>query len=155
MIHDSLANSALYAGLGPRFAAAFRFLADPATASLPDGRLALDGDALYANIQSYETRPPLPVRLETHRRYADVQFISSGEERIGIASAAGLAVLEPYRADADIAFWNGASPAQATLRAGEFMVLFPHEAHQPCCHPSGAGVPCAVRKIVVKVLLGD
>ena len=69
MIYDALAHAALYRDLGPRFAAAFDFLAgfDPAT---PTGRVSLDGDNLFALVQSYQTAPAATKPFESHRIFA-------------------------------------------------------------------------------------
>ena len=90
MIVDALANAGRYRPLHPRLAAAFDYLAafDPAK---PDGKYPIDGDAVYALVQSYATRPAAEKKWESHRRYLDVQYVVSGRERITVAPIGALA----------------------------------------------------------------
>lgn len=150
MILDRLSHASVYSSLHPAFPAAFAFLARPDLSTLPDGRLDLDGARLYALVQTYATQPVAGGCLECHRRYLDIQFLLSGEEAIGYAplEAAGR-VVTAYDADRDIAFLDGAA-SLITLRAGDFAVLYPHDAHLPgrCIQQ-----PAVVRKVVVKVAI--
>lgn len=148
MIFDHIDHAALYAALSPRFSAAFAFLARGDVRTLPPGRYLIDGDAVFALVQEYGTRAPEPRRFETHRRHIDIQFIAAGTERIGVADPATLRVTEPYDPAKDAEFLTGEG-TDFTVAADQFLVLYPHEAHQPCLHP--AAVPEQVRKIVIKV----
>ena len=150
MISDSLSHSSLYAGLQPRFAAAFKFLrALPANPA--DGRHEIEGDRLFALVQSYTTTPAAERKLEHHRKYADIQFLFAGEEIIEHSPLEGLAVDTPYNAEKDFGLvrdpaWRSA----VVLKPGVFGIYFPDDAHKPGC---SIHTPTAVRKVVVKVLL--
>ena len=151
MILDSLPNFALYSELSPRFSAAAYFLATNDLSALPEGRIEIDGDDVYANVQDYATHDDAADRYEAHREYADVQVVVSGTERIGIAARTPcLDVVEPYDEKRDIEFVR-AEGGLVPLRAGQFLVIFPHEAHEPGVHPASG--PANVRKVVVKVRL--
>ena len=147
MILDVLSRACLYEPLHPVFAAAFAFLRRPDLATLPEGRLALDGERLFAIVQEYETKPLAGGLLEVHRRYIDIQVVVSGEELVGYAPLAGQTVKEPYQEARDIAFLEGRSDL-LPLRAGSFAIFYPHDAHMPS---RAAGTPARVRKIVIKV----
>jgi biofilm protein TabA len=150
MILDSLARASLYATLGPRFAAGFAWLRsrDP---SLPDGRVAIDGDRVFALVQRYHTAPGAEKRFESHRAHADIQFVAAGRERILHAGADTLEIDTPYDADTDVAFHRepGAS-SSLLLGPGDFAVLWPGDAHKPGCMAGGRD---AVHKVVIKVRL--
>lgn len=151
MILDTLPNLALYSELSPRLSAAAVFVATNDLSSLPVGRVEIDGDDVYANVSEYETHEAAPERFEAHRAYADLQIVVSGAERVGVAPRTPcLPVVQPYDEARDVEFVRAEGEA-VTLRAGQFLVLFPHEAHQPGCHPAGG--PAQVRKVVVKVRL--
>ena len=151
MILDTLPNLALYTELSPRLSAAAVFLATHDLAALPEGRVEIDGDDVFASVSDYETHEPAPERFEAHRDYADLQLVVSGAERIGIAPRTPcLSVEQPYDEARDIEFVR-AEGDFVPLFAGRFLVIFPHEAHQPGCHPAGG--PARVRKIVVKMRL--
>ena len=151
MILDTLENASLYDSLGPGFAAAFAWLRRHG-ASAAGAPVAVDGDRVVARPGAYETRPRDPARFECHRRYADVQFVAAGEELVEVAPPEALRPVAPYDPDADVAWFASDAPRDAVrLPAGSFLVLWPHEAHQPGVAPPAG--PGAVRKVVVKVAL--
>ena len=154
MIIDTLDQAGKLA-LGERFEKAFTWLAEAVKAppavghhvieALPDGT-----EALFANVQEYETRAPEACPLEYHRAYADIQFLFEGREAIGWRPlTADLAETKPYNPEADIGFVAGEGTA-IPFPEGGFFVLFPQDAHAP-----GQRVPGAdrVKKVIVKVLL--
>ena len=149
MILDTLPNLALYSELSPHLSTAAVFLATHDLAALPAGRVEIDGDDVYANVSDYDTHDPAPERFEAHRSYVDLQLVVSGAERVGIAPRTPcLEVVQPYDEARDIEFVR-AEGESVPLYAGQFLVLFPHEAHQPGCHPASG--PARVRKVVVKL----
>jgi len=149
MISDKLERLGLYAPVSTRFPAAIKFLQNH-PAALPDGRHDILGDDCFALVQGYTTKSMAEAAFEAHRIYADIQVILSGEETLLWTPLEDVgAVTEPYVAEKDIAFY--ASPKRSTglhLRAGEFAVFFPTDAHAPGLQTSG---PVAVRKVVIKV----
>jgi YhcH/YjgK/YiaL family protein len=127
----------------------FEYLARTDLAALPLGRTGIAGDDVFVLISEGETRPPEQVKFEAHRRYIDIQLVVRGQEAIGIAPAAGLVTAEPYDAEKDIEFF--ATPRESAalaLRAGDFAVFAPGDAHRPSLHLDG---PHVSRKAVVKV----
>jgi biofilm protein TabA len=149
MILDTLPLWQRYAAIHPRFAAAFSFL-DGVTPATADGRHDIDGDALYALVQRYRTRSAAGMQLEAHRRYIDVQFIARGREVIHWAPLASLSeVTLPYDTTKDAGlFALPAATVPLRLVAGQFAILFPDDAHAPCC---AWDEPEDVLKVVVKV----
>jgi YhcH/YjgK/YiaL family protein len=148
LILTTLADSAPYEALGPRIAAGLRWLRsmDPAIA---DGRHPIEGDDVFALVQTYETVPGTEKRLETHVRHVDLQYVASGPERILHAPAAALTVQTPYDEAADIAFYAEPPFASSLLmRPGDLAVFYPDDAHKPGCMAGGRHT---VRKVVVKV----
>ncbi len=146
MIVDTLARAHTYSGLGPRFVRAFEYLRLLDVASLTPGTYEIDGRTVYAVVQTYTTKSAAGGKWEAHRRYADVQFVVSGLERIGYAPLLRMRSggYDPER-DYEEMLGDGEF---LTLRAGEFMVLWPGEAHMPGIAADG---PAEVLKIVVKV----
>ncbi|MBQ9727643.1 MAG: YhcH/YjgK/YiaL family protein [Kiritimatiellae bacterium] len=152
MILDTLENSSLYERLGPGFAAAFAWLRrhGAAAAGAP---VEIGGGLAVARPGAYVTHGRDAAKFECHRRFADVQFVAAGEEIVEVAPPAELRPVAPYDPAADVAWFASDAPRRGVLLpAGSFLVLWPHEAHQPgIAAPRG---PCAVRKVVVKVDLG-
>ena len=146
MVSDLLANAHLYRALGPSIARGLQFLADTDLASLPLGRHELDGAPLYALVSEYAPKPPAEGRWEAHRRYLDLQYVVSGVERMGVAPIDRLAAAD-YDADRDM-LWLSGSGDFLRFGAGQFMILWPGDAHMPGID---AGLPGLVRKVVVKI----
>jgi len=148
MIAGTLAQCSRYASLSPRFGAAFDFLRS-LSANLPLGRHDIASDDCFALVQAYTTKPLAAAKFEAHRNYVDIQFLQSGRETLLWTPLTGLAETQAYDSEKDYALF--AAPANATplrLRAGEFTIFYPEDAHAPCLELDG---PCEVRKIVVKV----
>ena len=153
MILDTVENSARYESLGGRFAKAFQLLRMGDLASREAGTYEVDGRKLYYMVQTYTTKPAEERRFESHRIYADIQVVFSGREMMGVRQVAGLDVQTPYDDVKDIMFFGTPDDyTELKMGAGEFVVLFPGEAHQPQCQWGG---PAQVTKVVFKVSLGD
>ena len=151
MVIDKIENAPLYYGLGRRFQQALSWLAsvDPNTL-LPCQKIALDGDNLYAFLFEVDTLPPQECKLECHRNYADIQYLVSGLEGAGYALPdAPLTELTPYDAGGDIQFYR-TDWDTLTVRPGTFYIVWPQDLHAP---RMALGMPCAVRRLVVKVRL--
>lgn len=152
MIYDSLKNAGRYACLGENFRRAFDYLCANDLSALPAGRYEIDGDNVYLMIQEPTLKPWSEGRWEAHRRYADIQLVLEGCERIGYCVVDEDAEIEtPYAPETDTLFYTGVDGGSAVVKSGEMMVLFPEDAHRPCIQP--AEIAAAVRKAVVKVLL--
>lgn len=147
MIIDRVEHLHLYAALHPNLARTAEFLRSVDLPTLPEGRVEIAGEDAFALVQSYECKPLAAGKWEAHRKYADVQIVISGVEQIGYARLADMRVTEPYDADRDVGFFEGAGQF-ARVDAGMFMILLPHDVHMP---QIAVGEPAHVRKIVCKV----
>ena len=150
MIYDRLENVENYFDKGSALYKVVCFARDEAD-KLSTGVHKLDGDALKANIDEYETEPAENRRFEAHQKYIDVQVMLDGEERQDVVSVApGLAPSIPYNPETDLAFFQ--TPeffATIHLTPGAFVVYFPQDAHRPSC-AVGDG-PASVRKVCMKI----
>lgn len=149
MIVDRLHNYRCYP-FGKAWLVAFDFLL-----SLPhdaeEKKYFLQGEDLFAIVMSYETCAPESAEIEAHRKYLDIQAVISGEEGIGWGQADELEIDTPYDAAKDAELYR--HPKQGLLRVdllpGDFMALFPHDAHMPSLMTKQ--VPVFTKKVVVKV----
>jgi biofilm protein TabA len=134
----------------PSLRKAFGFLRARDLLQLPDGRVDIDGDQVFALVQRYETVRTEAPKYECHRKYIDVQFIATGEEVIGWAPAERMSVTEAYEAGKDVCFGTIAAGMWTPVRleAGQLMVLWPEDAHAP---KGAARESSLVMKIVIKV----
>lgn len=149
MVFDSLQNAARYAALSPLLARGFERLCQADLAALAPGDYPLDGERLILKIQQYNTRPAAEARPEAHRRYVDVQCVLSGSERIGVAPVDAMRREAEANPDGDIWFYEGETEAM-TLHPGDFMILYPGEAHAPCI---AVDTPQPVKKALLKIEL--
>ena len=147
MILDQLANAAIYEKLHAGFSSAFYFLRKTDLATMSEGRYAIDGERIFAIVQTYDTKPLADGLLEVHQRYIDIQFLITGEELIGYAPLADQTIRTPYDAEKDIAFLEGTSEP-VRVQQGQFAIFFPHDAHMP---GRTTGEPARVRKVVIKI----
>lgn len=148
MIHDTYDHAGLYESCCENLTRAVE-LAGSLSPDAPDGRIEIDGEAMFGVVNSYTTKSPEDASFEAHRKYIDVQILLAGEERIDVTQQTDLPVLQPYDEDADVMFY--ASPracVSVPLKPGEFVVLFPHDTHRPGVT---LNAPSDVRKLVVKI----
>lgn len=134
-----------------RWEKAFQFLATADLATLPKGRYELDGTDLYASVDEYLSREPEDCRLEAHRKYADIQYLITGQEQIGITPLAETVEATPYHPDNDILFLDGEVGHYGQATPERFFVFFPDDAHMPCLKLVERS---NVKKVVVKVRIG-
>jgi YhcH/YjgK/YiaL family protein len=147
MIIDHIKNAAQYAGLGKRIQAGLEWLAATDFSVMAPGRYELDGNNLYALVQTYDTRDPALGKWEAHRRYIDIQYVVSGREKMGYAEISTL-VGSGYDAEKDFQLLVGEGDF-LTCGPGTFILFAPQDAHMPCL---AADKPQTVTKVVVKVL---
>ncbi|HQU46349.1 MAG: hypothetical protein B7Z73_09360 [Planctomycetia bacterium 21-64-5] len=149
MILDRLANGRQYAVLHPGFAAALAALADPSTAELPVGRHAIDGERLYLIKGHDPGRSREGARLESHRRYIDIQLTLAGQEEIGWLPLADCGEPETaFPTERDIAFYSARPETWLAVPPGTFAIFFPSDAHAPL---AGEGeLVKAVAKVAVE-----
>lgn len=153
MILDRVENFLKYAHKNQNSILAYDFIMNDQKNPNPPGRYDLDGDRCYAMVQTYDTAPAAEKDYEAHRLYADVQYIADGEEQMFWAPVGSLTNTVPFADGRDAAFYTGGEDSARcfTVRAGEFAVFYPQDAHKPGCAVNDT--PAGVRKIVIKILL--
>ncbi len=131
---------------------ALQFLADTDLASADTGRVDIDEERLFAQVQDYTTQPASEKRPEAHERYIDVQYVLSGREKMGFAPMVGKPpVVEDLLEENDVLFFGEVQDeSYLTFSAGSYAVFYPWDVHRPGC---SAEQDEEVRKIVVKVRL--
>ncbi len=147
MIYDTLENRSIYTSVHPGVARGLEFLAQTDLNALPDGRVDIDGDKIFASIQSYDSKPGND-EPEAHRAYIDIQYVFQGAENIGVAPLGAMTEEISAHPERDVWFYHG--PTQPlTMTDGRFVAVWPGDAHAPGIAPDGN--PAHVRKCVVKV----
>ena len=147
MIYDSLAHIDQYKTTHPGLYKALTILRDTDFSKMEDGTVEVEGRDLYYFLQSYETKEDNDTP-EAHRKYADIQAVLVGAEKIGVGALEDMTQVSG-KPENDIWFYNGPMD-YVTLTPGKFAVLFPGDAHAPgIC----LDTPAQARKCVFKVRL--
>lgn len=150
MIYDDIKNLGKYEEISPKIVDFIMGL----RADIQTGRIYLSDDKLvFANIDEYTTKKHLDCRLEAHKKYIDIQIMLNGIEELDYTDVEGLTVSEQYDEERDVMFFSTPDRAlnKVILSAGKFVLLYPHEAHQPQMELGGQHI---VKKVVVKIPVG-
>lgn len=134
---------------------ALDFLRDTRLQELPVGRIDIDGDTVFALVQSYQSRMEHhEPKFELHRKYVDVQYLVSGAEIMAWAMHDAFTQTTDYNQETDVML--GTIPADewtpVRFPVGRVIVFYPTDAHA-----SGLVVdqPEDVKKVIIKVALGS
>ncbi len=150
MIHDNIINLSRYHV--PMAEQILGFLKNNKALELDLPEIEIAGRDLFVRPASYQTRPVEDGRFEAHAAYVDLQYVVRGAEIMQTAPADALVVQKEYDPNNDIGFFTaGRDITSVVVRAGEFAVFFPGEAHRPMCQ-RGRG-PEQVKKLVFKIRL--
>lgn len=149
MILDKIDNLKMYKPVLDCADKIYEFICDFIKTPKENGRYEIDGKNLYANVDSYDTKPEEGALFEAHKKYIDLQVIMTGEEKIGWASPDKLAPNDEFSEEKDIGFYNGDEDSWITVKDGNFVILYPEDAHKPCISTNGESK--FVKKIVFKI----
>ncbi len=146
MIIDNLANAANYFDLHPLFEKAFDYINQLDLQGAETGTTEIEGNMLKASVLETQLKPEAEARLETHRKYIDIQIPISCAESYGWRSLATLTDSETgYDETNDIEFFRDRPTTLLTLQPGEFVIFSPEDGHAPLI---GEG---PTKKIILKV----
>lgn len=149
MLTTTIKNAEKYDYLGSRFKKAFAFLRNTDFSVLSEGKIEIEGDDIFAEVQEYVTKPESECRFESHKKYFDIQFMAEGEEYFGFIPLEELEKDTGYDEERDLEFYKFPEVSgRLHLKKGDFAVVSPDDGHQPRCIGKA---PCQVKKIVVKV----
>lgn len=146
MILDTLDRLECYGYISPMMDKVLDFFRKTDLATLKPGRIDLQGDDLFVNVnrQDAQTRDEAPI--EAHQGYIDIQVPISSDEEMGFISAPFMpAPSKAYNADRDVAFYPGLCDTYLNVRKGMFVVFFPGEGHAPAITRDG------ILKLIVKI----
>ena len=106
MILDKIENVQQYNGLSDLLNAGLKFIAETDFSKIEPGKIVLKDKLLFATVSEYSTKPVADCKLEAHQKYIDIQFIVSGEEKIGFTTLCGQTPTTPYNPEKDIVFYS-------------------------------------------------
>ncbi|MCR4821638.1 MAG: YhcH/YjgK/YiaL family protein [Treponema sp.] len=139
-----------YDSLNPLFKKAFNWILSTDLPALATGKVQIDGDRLFANVQEYQTKSESESFFEAHRSYIDIQFLISGNEKIAWAHLKNLSEEEPYNPESDFHKLKGKAEDVISIGGDSVCILFPQDAHMPCLNFEERKRE-SVRKICMKV----
>lgn len=145
MIMDKLENFRYYQRCIPEIWDAVRFVDKVQKERLPVGRYRVGKG--FAFVQEGETRAFDNADFEIHKNYFDMQVLLEGEESWEYADAERLEEKGGYDKEADIQWLTGTGE-RLKMMPGTFYIVYPTDAHKPCCHEAK---PTPYRKVVVKI----
>jgi biofilm protein TabA len=151
MIISDLKDFKRYCSKNDRMQRAFKFLQETNLENLEVGKHLIDGENIFALVQSYTTKEPSLCRFESHERYIDIQFIVSGTEKMSWTPIDKLILAENDLEKSDKALYKDSSMGnEFIINEGQFVVFYPEDGHKACIKVEEQ---CLVKKIVLKVSL--
>ncbi|WP_296646741.1 YhcH/YjgK/YiaL family protein [Romboutsia sp. 13368] len=152
MILDSIKNISKYENLNIDLKSIVEFIDRVESENLENGKYELDGDKLFALVQSYETKDSDECRLESHKKYIDIQYVQEGTEVMYWSLVDGLKVTEDLSEVSDVIFYeDDKNSTELVVNEKSFALFFTHDAHKPGVK---FNTKSNVRKIVFKILQG-
>lgn len=107
------------------------------------------GDGIRCIGNYYETVSVETAPFEAHYKFADVQCVVAGEEKIGVTPASK-GVAGPYNETKDVYFSEVQADEYVVMKPGSVLVLMPEDLHQVKVQLE-EGKPVSITKMVFKV----
>ena len=147
MILANNSTVADYKGIHPNLDAALAHINAEFLASLGTERVDIIPGEVWCTKFTYETIPAEESFFEAHEKFLDIHMMLDGCERVEISVPD---TLEQFRSEPENDFYayNGEGQHSLVLAPGEFLVVFPADAHKIKMQVDG---PCTVTKAVFKV----
>jgi len=134
-----------------RWEKAFDFLAKTNLKTIKTGNYEIDGKNLFAAVSEYDSKNEDNAKIEAHKKYADIQYVITGEEQIGVLPLDSMKPFIPYSEKNDIAFFKtDMINYYHQADSSNFFIFFPNDAHRP-----GVKIDknTPIKKVVIKVKL--
>lgn len=137
-------------------AKAFKWLKETDLKALTIGKYNIS-DGIFVKIQEYNTKEEPNGRFENHEEHLDFHYLITGEEITRVTRPDGLTEIDnALRTPDDVAHYKRFdSPATSIcLHPGDYLILFPEDAHEACLDLTDKAIECkkAVIKVPVKLL---
>jgi biofilm protein TabA len=146
MIINSIDEAEKYFDLHPAFKDAFTFIRGKNLSELSLGRHDIDGDRLFCIIDKRPGRTRAESKLESHRKYIDIQYTIAGTDEMGWKPSSDCKTIDmPYDEEKDVMFYKDEPVSWTKVPAGSFTIFFPEDSHAPLVSAD------EIHKIVFKV----
>src|SRR5690349_12914404 len=148
MVIDKLENAENYNGLGEGISKALSYLQSTDFSQLQPGKYEIDGDQPFAVISEYQTKNIRDEKLESHRKYMDIQYIVSGVELMGMTLLNNQPPSREYDESRDFMLYDDEPDFFIKVSAGMFTIFYPTDLHMPSIE---VGEPAGIKKVVMKI----
>lgn len=148
MVIDHISRAALYYQLHSGIETALRYIQTTDFTKLENGKYEIDGEQVFAIVQEYDTKDAAIEKLESHKKFIDVQFVISGVEQMGHAFLKEQIPSRPYNPEDDFMLFDEYPDYFSVVTEGMFTIFYPTDLHMPCIQHKQSS---HVRKVVVKV----
>lgn len=148
MVIDHIARAAIYYQLHPGIEIALRYIQTTDFSKLENGKYEIAGEQVFAIVQTYDTKDPSTEKLEAHKKYIDVQYVVSGQEKMGHALLKTQVPSREYQPDDDFMLFDETPDFFSLVTEGMFTIFYPSDLHMPCILHQQSTL---VKKVVVKV----
>lgn len=151
MIYDKKENANSYLALGPAFEEAFALMQSYRPEQFEKGKTTFDSGISLVQIET-RTRDASAIKMEAHRKFADLMFMAQGEEELFYKPTNELSeITQEYRDDIDaLLAAKDADVAKLYLDPDRFAIFLPQDGHAA---DGMIGEEKDVRRIVIKVPL--
>jgi biofilm protein TabA len=150
MIVANLSSKGEYIGLHPELDKALELLTPEFLKEASTERTLLDGENLFVTKFHLETVPEEQTFFEAHRKYLDIQVVTEGAERVEIAHPDTLTLTEHRD---DFYGYTGQGEQSVILKPGNFLIVFPGDAHRLKMPVKKTGEPFT--RVVFKVRIAE
>ena len=147
MIYAKHKDAPAFRGIHPNLDLALAHITPEFLASVGPERVELKGGDVYATRFTYETVPEDESFFEAHRKYLDIHIMTAGSEGVEIAPPEVLSEFDRVEAN-DFYAYRGQGDYKLTLTPGNFLVVFPGDAHRIKMR---LNEPETVSKVVFKI----
>lgn len=151
MIYAKNSDALSYRGIHPNLDLALERITPEFLASVGPERVEIKGGDVYATRFTYETVPAEESFFEAHRKYLDIHIMMEGSEGVEIAPPEVLSEFDRVEVN-DFYAYRGEGDYKLILSPGDFLVVFPSDAHRIKMQVDG---PRTVSKVVFKVKIYD
>ena len=151
MIYAKNKDALDYRGIHPNLDLALENITPEFLDSVGYERVELKGSDVYATRFTYQTVPEEESFFEAHKKYLDIHIMIDGSEGVEIAPPEELAEFDRVEAN-DFYAYRGPACYKLALSPGNFLVVFPNDAHRIKMQLER---PETVSKVVFKVRIID
>ena len=129
MIYAKHKDAPAYRGIHPSLDLALNHITPEFLASVGSEQVELQGGDVYATRFTYETVPAEDTFFEAHKKFLDIHIMVQGSEGVEIAPPEALEEFDQVETN-DFYAYRGLGHYKLTLSPGDFLVVFPGDAHR-------------------------